>query len=287
MAEIKFVRPDVWNFLVVGGADAWTEVVYSARMSGVPPQVRDEDVFRMIVENNYMSALEHVIIKFDVKMSKGNAPEFLEHRIMSHSGYSTRYVEVSQGVGKKEPAYEVIAPFHLLTEEQRNSGAVGLLTSSFNDSVNAYAQILSKGVPREIARYVLPFGQAVGIYHVTINLRSLLNLLSLRLCVRSSPEFRCIAAQLYFKLLEELPALRGLVGCRGFMSGVCPESNVTGVRVGAQHPFYPACLFKSPESDFYIPTLKEARKGLAAKSFDREKAVYAQEKVFRKWASWE
>jgi len=35
----------------------------------------------MIVENDYDSTLEHVIVKFDLKMSKENSPEFLEHRI--------------------------------------------------------------------------------------------------------------------------------------------------------------------------------------------------------------
>jgi len=285
--EISYVKPNVWNFSVVGGREAWKEVVYSARMSGVPPEVKDDDVFKMLVANNYMSALEHIIVKFDVKMSKGNAPEFLEHRMMSHSGYSTRYIEVSSGVDKKEPAYEVIAPLHLLDEGMRNAGVSDLIEGSIKSSIEAYRSILSKKTPREVARYVLPFAQAVGIYHVTINLRSLLNLLSLRLCVRSSPEFRCIAAQLYLKLTEELPQLSGLVGCRGYMQGACPESGVTGVRAGEQHPFYPVCMFKTPESDFFIPTIKEQRKGVQAKAFDKAKAVLAQERIFRKWASWE
>ncbi|MCK4491794.1 MAG: FAD-dependent thymidylate synthase, partial [Candidatus Altiarchaeales archaeon] len=101
--KIKIVKPDVWNFEVVKGKEAWKEIVYSARMSGVPPQVNDDAVFRMMVKNDYGSALEHIIIKFDLKMSKGNAPEFLEHRMVSHSGYSTRYIEVSHGMAKEEP----------------------------------------------------------------------------------------------------------------------------------------------------------------------------------------
>lgn len=283
MREVKVVKPEVWNFQVVGGGDAWKEVVYSARMSGVPPQVKDKDVFRMLVANDYGSALEHITIKFDVKMSKGNAPEFLEHRIMSHSGYSTRYIEVSEGIDKKEKAYEVILPLHLLTQKELGE----VMESSLQDSIKNYAQILSKNTPKEISRYVLPFAQAVGVYHVTINLRSLLNLLSLRLCVRSSPEFRCIAAQLYAKLTEELPSLKDLVGCRGFMRGACPESNVTGVRAGEQHPFYPVCPYKNPGSDVYIPTIKELRKGVLVKEYNTEKAQKIQEKIYGRWASWE
>jgi len=133
----------------------------------------------------------------------------------------------------------------------------------------------------------LPFCQAVAIYHFTINLRSLLNLLSLRLCVRTSPEFRCLAAQLYFNLTKELPIVRGMIGCRGFIKGVCPEANVTGVRKGKSHPFYPPCLFKNPNSDIFIPTINELREGVKIKKFNREKAIEAQEKVFAKWARWE
>jgi len=286
MTELKIVKPLIWNFSVVGGKDAWKEVVYSARMSGVPPEVKDEDVFKMLIANDYRSAVEHVIIKFDIKLSKGNAPEFLEHRMASHSGYSTRYIEVSHGVDKKEPAYEVILPLHLLKDDLKKAGANDLLNSSVTDSVEKYKEILSTGTPREIARYALPFAQAVGVYHVTMNMRSLLNLLSLRLCVRSSPEFRCVAAQLYFLLTEELPLARGLIGCRGWMNGTCPESNVTGVRAGEQHPNYPVCLFKGADSDIYLPTTKELRAGVTVKKFNKEKALSSQEKQFAKWAEW-
>jgi len=282
MMEVKTVKPLIWNFSVVGGSDAWKEVVYSARMSGVPPEVKDKDVFRMLIQNDYGSALEHVIIKFDVRMSKGNAPEFLEHRMASHSGYSTRYIEVSKGAGKDEPAYEVILPLHLM----KDAGAQATMRDSVSGSEEDYLNILSKKEPREIARYVLPFAQAVGVYHVTMNLRSLLNLLSLRLCVRSSPEFRCIASQLYFALKKELLEISGLVGCRGRMRGACPESGVTGVRAGEQHPFYPVCPFKGRQSEVYIPTVKELREGLSIKKFSTEKAEESQEKLFARWAGW-
>lgn len=284
--EVKIVKPLVWNFSVVNGKEAWKEVVYSARMSGVPPQVKDEDVFKMLIANDYRSAVEHVIVKYDIKLSKGNAPEFLEHRMASHSGYSTRYIEVSEGVDKKEPGYEAILPLHLINEAQKSAGADHMLNMAVIDSVDKYKELLSKGTPREIARYSLPFAQAVGVYHVTMNLRSLINLLSLRLCVRSSPEFRCVAAQLYFLLTKELPQTRGLIGCRGWMNGTCPESGVTGVRSGEQHPNYPVCLFKGADSDVYIPTTKELRSGLTIKRFDKEKALAAQEKQYTKWADW-
>lgn len=277
--EIKAVKPLVWNFQVVGGKDAWREVVYSARLSGVPETLGEEEVFRMMVRNDYGSALEHVLVKFDVKMSKGIAPEFLEHRMASHSGFSTRYLRADEGTEKH--VYEVIVPWHLLGRDEEDPSVRGFWRA-VGEALREYERMLEEGLPREAARYVLPFCQAVGIYHVTLNLRSLLNLLGLRLCVRSSPEFRCLAAQLYFLLLEHLPLLRGLVGCRGFMLRVCPEEGVTGVRSGKPHPFYPPCPFRDPGSEVFLPTKGEMRKS----PFDSSKALRVQEELFRKWASW-
>jgi len=270
---IKIVKPKIWNFEVIKGKEAWKEVVYATRMSGVPETVKDEKAFEMMVENDYSSILEHILIKFDLKITKGNAPEFLEHRIASHTGYSTRYIKVSEGIGKETPNYEIILPLHLLKDKK-----IGKIILKANESsIKTYEDLISQEIPKEIARYVLPFSQAVGIYHVTINLRSLLNLLSLRLCVRASPEFRCLASQIYFNLIKELPIIRGMVGCRGLMRGVCPESEVR-----EKTP----CQFKNPNSPIFIPTKEEMKKGLKIKKIDLKKLIEVQEKIFRKWASW-
>lgn len=284
---IKIIKPTIWNFEVVHGENAFKEVVYSARVSGVPDVVKDDRVFSMMVENDYGSALEHIIIKFDIKMSKGNAPEFLEHRLMSHSGYSTRYIEVSKGIDKEEEAYEIIAPFHLLGDDVDKEKIKKEMLENIKNSVSLYRKINKSKIPREICRYVLPFAIAAGTYHVTLNLRSLLNFLSLRLCVRASPEIRAIASQIYFALIEKLPQLKNLIGCRGFMRGCCPESNVTGVRVGKEIKSYPVCIFKSPQSEIYISTISEMRSNGNIKPFNKEKAAKVQKISFKNWAKWE
>ncbi|MDD3190561.1 MAG: FAD-dependent thymidylate synthase [Candidatus Pacebacteria bacterium] len=291
--EIKEVKPQIWNFQVIGGKDAWKEIAYSARMSGVPPYVEGKDIFRMILKNDYTSAFEHIIIKFDIKIAKSIAPELLEHRMSSHSGFSTRYVHPNKSAleldFKEKDVYEIITPWHLIKTDKMSENKKKqreIFLKNINNNLEAYEELLEKGLPRESARYILPFCQAVGIYHFTMNLRSLLNFLSLRLCVRVAPEMRSIASQLYFYLETDLPIIEGMIGCRGFMKRACPESGVTGVREGEQHPVYPPCLFKSPQSEIFIPTQKELAKGGTFKKFDREKALQAQEFNFKKWADW-
>jgi flavin-dependent thymidylate synthase len=283
---IKEVKPIIWNFKIIGGEAAWQEVAYSAKMSGVPASVGGEEIFKMILANDYGSALEHVIVKFDIKMSKGNAPELLEHRLASHSGYSTRYITVNKGMDKENEAYEIITPWHLVKDADEKIRERALFLGAVTQSIEAYEKMMEGGVPREIARYALPFCQAVGIYHFTMNLRSLINFLGLRLCVRASAEMRCLAAQLYFLALAQLPILNGMLGCRGFMFGLCPESNVTGVRTGNPLPNYPVCPFKAEQSKSRIPTRREFREGLWAQAFDLQQAVAVQEENFRLWARW-
>lgn len=275
--KIKIIKPKIWNFEIVKGKNAWQEVVYSARMSGVPEKMEGDRVFKMIVENDYTSAIEHIIIKFDLKMTKGLAPEFLEHRIASHTGYSTRYIKASEGIDKKKPAFEIILPWHLLKDQKFKIQKLKFL-ESIEKNIRNYEEFLESGLPRESARYILPFCQAVGIYHVTINLRSLLNLLSLRLCVRASPEFRCLASQLYFYLIKKLPIMKGLVGCRGVMRGLCPENEARKTT---------ECPFKNRDSEIFIPTIKEFKANIFPKKQNFKKIILAQEKIFLRMAKWE
>jgi thymidylate synthase (FAD) len=298
--DIREIAPKIWNFKIVGGQNAWEEVAYSARMSGVPPVITGENIFRMIIENDYGSALEHIIVKFDVKISKGNAPELLEHRMASHSGFSTRYLEASKGIEagrqeqenlpisfkESEEIYEIIVPWHLLANDPKKEEEKKKLLQAIEQVIASYQSMIANGIPREVARYSLPFCKAVGIYHYTMNLRSLLNFLSLRLCVRASAEMRCIASQLYLLLEMELPLIKGFVGCRGFMSGVCPESGVTGVRVGKPLTFYPACPFRPKESKIYIPTRKEFTEAGRSQGFDKDTAYKVQKEIYTRWAKW-
>lgn len=279
--KIRAVKPEIWNFKVQGGEKAWEEVAYSAKMSGVPAHIKGKDIFEMIINNDYGSSLEHVILKFDLKMTKGNAPELLEHRMSSHSGYSTRYVKADKMFQREESIYEVIVPWHILGKEEEEK-----FLKVIENNLLHYEKALEEGVPRESARYLLPFCQAVGIYHFTMNLRSMLNFLGLRLCVRTSPEMRCLASQLYFNLIKELPIMRGLVGCRGFNFKACPESNVTGVREGEPLKSYPVCPFRA-ETDIFIPTRKQIKQGLTINKFNNNRALEVEEALFEKWAKWE
>jgi thymidylate synthase (FAD) len=190
----------------------------------------------MIVENDYSSAIEHISFTFDVKeMSIAASREFLEHRIASHTGRSTRYNE------EEEFGY------YVPNEIKKNSEAFKEFEKAMETSNNVYVKLKELGVKREGRRYALPMAMHCR-YLWTINARSLINFLSLRLCIRASPEMRELAKKLFEIVVRIYPELFEGVDCRGRVIGVCPENEV---REGFLCPY--------KKGKLYIPTKKEIK----------------------------
>lgn len=199
-------------------------VADSARVSGIPGGISNEQIVKMIVDNDYSSALEHIVFTFELKdISIALARELLEHRMVSHTGRSTRYNEES-GFG-----------YYVPVELQRAGKEKQL--EKFNETValmdKAYKELRASGVSRESARYLLPLALH-ATYIWTINARSLMNFLGLRLCVRAAPEFRELAAKIYALASEKYPVIFKDIKCRAWMWGVCPEN---GVRASTNCPY--------------------------------------------------
>jgi len=199
---------------LLGKHNDWKFVVHTARVSGIPDDVPDEKVIEMIVKNDYSSCLEHIVFTFDISMTKLIAPEFLEHRVSSHTARSTRYTSNIESTWRM-PEY-----FNL----KNVSGDTKLFFEELNKQAFSGYQLLRKqGVPRDYARNVLPM-TTMTRYIWTINARSLINFLGLRLCERAYLGIRVIAKQILEIVRREEPEIFKHVDCRGYNMGVCPEN---------------------------------------------------------------
>ncbi len=211
-------------------------VAKSARVSGVPPGMGDEEIVRMIVENDYSSALEHISFTFDVaEISIGLSRELLEHRIASHTARSTRYQE--------EDGFGYYAPKELSKDKK----ALLRYEETIKKIANAYKELRGMGISRESSRYLLPLAAHTN-YIWTINARSLINFLGLRLCVRASPEMRELAKTVHGIVVEKYPIVFDNIDCRGWNMVACPENKV-------RENTRPACPYKRK-----IPTKEEIRR---------------------------
>ncbi|UYL64798.1 MAG: flavin-dependent thymidylate synthase [Methanophagales virus PBV299] len=168
----------------------------------------DEEIIDMIINNDYSSILEHITFTFEVGgISIALSREFLEHRIgVSHTGRSTRY--------NKEEDMKYYTP---------DMPASAYIT--YNKMIQRLSKMylkMTENTSLESARYSLPLALHTQ-YLVTMNLRSLMHFLSLRLCVRAAPEMRKFAELLKKEVSDKIPIVKRF-GCRGEMMGLCPEN---------------------------------------------------------------
>lgn len=221
-----------------GGSDL---VAHSARVSGVPADISDDEIIRMIVDNDYSSALEHIVFTFDLRgISVALSRELLEHRMASHTARSTRYVE--------ENDFE----YYLPPEFEKDSEKGEKFKAIMKDINRAYKELRAMGTTRESTRYVLPMATHCN-YIWTVNARSLMNFLSLRLCTRAAPEIKDMAKKLHKLVIDIYPEIFKDLGCRGINMSVCPENAVRDSPQGK------GCPYKIRGAKGFIPTKDDVR----------------------------
>lgn len=195
-------------------------IAKSARVSGIPEDLSDREAVRMMVENDYGSVLEHVYFTFDIsEISIAISRELLEHRIASHTARSTRY-NLEEGFGYVTP--EILKRSRKL--RKIFEAAIGQARESYS---KLYSGMVKEGFTGEealeAARYLLPMA-AHTRYVWTVNARSLINFLGLRLCVRAAPEIRELAQEIHKIVVKIYPEIFEGIDCRGYNLGLCPEN---------------------------------------------------------------
>jgi thymidylate synthase (FAD) len=142
-------------------------------------------LIRYLMRDRHGSPFEHAVMTFYVSAPIFVFREFMRHRIASYNEESGRYRQL-------RPVFYVPGPERNL-QQQGKPGAYSfvpgtpeqqhLVTETIQQSClqayAAYEQMLEAGVAREVARMVLPVTTYSSMY-VTINARSLMNVLSLR-----------------------------------------------------------------------------------------------------------
>lgn len=171
--------------------------------------MKDDKLVRYMVKHDFSSVLEHVYFTFELKdISVALSRELLEHRIASHTAKSTRYVSQSEEM----PVY---IPDSIKGELRKE------VETHIRKTHQLYKKI-ENNVDRESARYILPIGLKCT-YVWTVNCRSLLNFLRLRLCVNVAPEMRELAKKIKERAIEVYPEIFEGIDCRGSQWGICPE----------------------------------------------------------------
>ena len=187
----------------MGGNDS---VVRAARVShaanektGLDPEA-DFKLTDYLYRNGHTSPFEHVVFTFRVKAPIFVFRQWHRHRTWSFNEVSARYTELSEEFyvpavgdvgyqdGKNHQARTTLDVID--AEEEDRDLEVGRFMWNINAAAfDAYRQLLKDGVPRELARTVLPVATYSEMF-ATIDLHNLLKFISERSSEHAQYEIR-------------------------------------------------------------------------------------------------
>lgn len=174
-------------------------------------QAEVAQLLHQVIRHRHLSVLEHAYFTFAIEdISRVLSHQLVRHRIASYS-------QQSQQRADERDFHFVVPP-----EIKRNAK----LSAEFEEKVKAlgdfYARATENGIPKGQARYLLPNACTTRII-MTMNARSLFNLISQRTCGVEEWEFRTVASKIHQVLLEVAPNIFSHAGPKCVVDLVCLE----------------------------------------------------------------
>ena len=191
----------------------------SARVShDAPPREEDEKLINYLMEHRHTTPFESSTFTFEIKAPLFVLRQWHRHRTQSYNELSARYRELPEEfyvpepwlIGRQNPENKQVrdviteAEFYRLPQRER---ATMIFFSNHIKQANLcsfqrYKELLRGGVPRELARSVLPVGTYSHMF-TTMNLHNLFHFLELRLHAHAQYEIR-VYAEAMFELIKPL-----------------------------------------------------------------------------------
>jgi thymidylate synthase (FAD) len=189
-------------------------VVNSARVSFAVRREemddRDAGLIRFMMRDRHGSPFEHNSFRFHIRTPIFVAREWFRHRVGSFNEESARYhklegdfyvpdrAAVRSQVGKPGAyTFETV-------DEDLAGETIDTLQRIYKELYQEYLGLVEKGVAKELARSILPFGIFTQFYW-TLNARSLMNFLSLRNAEAAQYEIRVYAEAVERLFAEKMP----------------------------------------------------------------------------------
>lgn len=167
-------------------------VSYDAAWRAGEDQGSDVRLIRYLWRNKHTTPFEAVTFTFEVKAPIFVFRQWHRHRTWSFNELSARYRELPEAF--YVPAPSVIGTQSANNKQARDIGgenheAVVAIKEACAASFRAYHKLIASGVPRELARSVLPVATYSHMF-ATVNLLNLLKFLTLRCDAHAQYEIR-------------------------------------------------------------------------------------------------
>lgn len=159
-------------------------------------ELSDQEVLQLVdrvIRQRHLSVLEHVNFTFAIEgISRALSHQLVRHRIASYSQQSQQRAS--------EQHFEFVVP----PEIEDDPVLVQEFEETMNNLGRVYQRMLDRGVRKGLARYVLPNACTTKLI-MTMNARSLFNLISQRTCGVEEWEFRTVATKIREVLMTIAP----------------------------------------------------------------------------------
>lgn len=185
---------------------------------------RDKGVIDFLMKNRHGSPFEAPVFRFDLKIPIFVMREHVRHRVASINEHSQRYspaIDEYYIPSREDVRSQVGRPgsysFETIESDSVAYSALNILETSQARSFQDYHTLIGMGVAKELARTVIPVGAFTRVKW-TINLRALLNYLSLRNHKDAQREIRIVAEAIEELTTEQLPFIMELFNKHGRVS---------------------------------------------------------------------
>jgi len=189
-------------------------VVNSARVSfAVRKQEmdeRDKGLIKFLMRDQHGTPFEHNSFRFHIRCPIFVAREWFRHRFSSFNEESARYHKLSDDfyIPEPEAVRSQVGKPGSYTFEPVEAGlaeeTIEQLRSNYKAAYDSYLSMIDKGIAKELARAVLPFGIYTQFYW-TLNARSLMNFIALRNSETAQYEIRIFAQAIETFFSEKMP----------------------------------------------------------------------------------
>lgn len=177
-------------------------IEYSARMCYLSHEkitsTSHEKFLSGLLKNGHFSVFEHASATFLIKgISRACSHQLVRHRIASFSQQSQRYVE------------EEDFPYVIPPEIEKTPKALTIYQTTIHTIQQAYEQLVSLGIKREDARFLLPNATATSL-SMTTNFREWLHIIDMRVSPHAQWEIRNLLTIIWKELYNIAPTVFGL-----------------------------------------------------------------------------
>ena len=194
--------------------DAEKTMAYIARVSN-PSNQQNENysgLLKYCIKHNHWSVFEQSSMTLEIETTRGLAAQILRHRSFTFQEFSQRYADTklldteipvpdlrSQDIKNRQNSNDDIP-------QEKKEEYQALIARHFEDSMNLYNSLLSEGVAKECARFVLPLATPTRLY-MTGSCRSWIHYINLRSAHGTQKEHMDVVAKARSIFTEQFPSV--------------------------------------------------------------------------------